>query len=84
MRASTGAFACGGERTRTADPLLAKHGAGDSVTSGFASSADHEHDSGEVETKFTHRSLTRAYTFGTRPIHGSGPRWVCKVRTRHP
>ncbi len=41
----------GDERTRTADPLLAKHGLGDSLTSGFASSAGHGHDSGEVEKR---------------------------------
>jgi hypothetical protein len=54
------------ERTRSADPLLAKHGAGDSLTSGSASSAGHEHDSGRSrDAKFSNRSLTR-YTSGTR------------------
>ena len=38
-------FVGGDERTRTADPLLAKQGQVDSLTSGFNSPAGHEHDS---------------------------------------
>jgi hypothetical protein len=41
----------GDERTRTADPLLAKQGLGNPLTSGFAPSAGHEYDSGEVERR---------------------------------
>jgi len=41
----------GDERTRTADPLLAKHGLVNSLTRGFVSSAGHGRDSGEVERR---------------------------------
>jgi len=46
---------CGDERTRTADPLLAKQGQVNSLTSGFVSSEGHEHDWGEVERGQVHQ-----------------------------
>ena len=47
------AQSCGGGDggTRTRDFLLAKHGRDGAVTSGFASPAGHEHDSGKVESR---------------------------------